>query len=513
VTSAGQLILANSDGTVLWQSPNAPEDCLSGGSVVLDSLTATYGANCNDSGYTVQIGNATDKVKSAFTSAGYPSQLAFPVNNSVLGDPASGCQKSWDTSYQCGNVWKSGHIDYAEGQNYIFDCSQEVSNCTFFLVLQSDGNLCLYRGADPSNNKGIIWSSGTNGQQKSKNPEWISSKGKFGRNYLKMGETLAPGEWIGSDDGTTKLILQQDGNLVLYACEINSGCSKGQDGNMYGQNWINAIYQLNSTGNRDSLGKVGYIDEDNTLREYPSSMLQFSNSYQLYQNTDSAGNDITTTNVGSQDDCQNSCSNNTGCAAFVYQGATNTCWIKDSNAYPRGSRQSVSGLTLGVRKPLVPTKKTCSTQIVDVDTIQYDNYVKGDAMTPDTQCNPQIVSNEDREKFLQIKNNLADLGQEIASKMENLYAQDNKIYEKMNMNFDQFKKNMAMYININKRIKKELEISYPSNIEGMTNLNMNDINGMLSDSDLKVLQENYSYIFWSILAVGILTITINVMKK
>ena len=43
-------------------------------------------------------------------------------------------------------------------------------------------------------------------------------------------------------------------------------------------------------------------------------------------------------------------------------------------------------------------------------------------------------------------------------------------------------------------------------------LDFNDLNEMLSDSDLRVLKENYSYILWSILAVGILTITINTMK-
>lgn len=41
----------------------------------------------------------------------------------------------------------------------------------------------------------------------------------------------------------------------------------------------------------------------------------------------------------------------------------------------------------------------------------------------------------------------------------------------------------------------------------------NNLNSMLSDSDLRVLQENYQYIMWSILAVGILTLTINTMKK
>jgi hypothetical protein len=42
---------------------------------------------------------------------------------------------------------------------------------------------------------------------------------------------------------------------------------------------------------------------------------------------------------------------------------------------------------------------------------------------------------------------------------------------------------------------------------------MNDINSMLSDTDIRVLQENYGYIFWSILAVGLLTITVNQIKK
>lgn len=40
-----------------------------------------------------------------------------------------------------------------------------------------------------------------------------------------------------------------------------------------------------------------------------------------------------------------------------------------------------------------------------------------------------------------------------------------------------------------------------------------DINGMLSDSDLFVLQSNYRYILWSTLAVGILTVTVATMKK
>ena len=46
----------------------------------------------------------------------------------------------------------------------------------------------------------------------------------------------------------------------------------------------------------------------------------------------------------------------------------------------------------------------------------------------------------------------------------------------------------------------------------MQGLDMNDVNGMLQDADIRILQENYSYVVWSVLAVGLLTITINLMK-
>jgi hypothetical protein len=133
-------------------------------------------------------------------------------------------------------------------------------------------------------------------------------------------------------------------------------------------------------------------------------------------------------------------------------------------------------------------------------------------MTADTQCNTSVVSQADQIQFDNIKSQLITLGNDIASKMENLYNQDNRIFEKLNTNAEQFKKDLANYKLTNLKIKKELNLQ-TNNIEGMQNFNMNDLNGMLSDSDLRVLQENYGYIMWSILAVGILTVTINTMRK
>jgi hypothetical protein len=107
------------------------------------------------------------------------------------------------------------------------------------------------------------------------------------------------------------------------------------------------------------------------------------------------------------------------------------------------------------------------------------------------------------------------LGDEISTKMEEMYSKNNKIYEDMGMSEAQFKENVKKYRNNINRIRNELDIpvefKYPAgmNVEGMTN--MNTLNAMLSDADLRLLEENYGYIFWSILAVGVISTTINIV--
>ena len=525
VNMDGNVIINDATGTILWQSPNSPADCLWGGKINQDSLTATYGANCRDNGYNITSGNATDSIKKLLDPKNPTNTLMVTVSNDLFGDPAGGCKKSWDTSYQCGNDWKSAHIDYVEGQNFLYDCKEQSNNCNFFFILQSDGNLCLYRGVDPSVNKGGIWCTMTNGQQKSKNPDWVASKGKFGRSYLKLNETLGLGEWIGSDDGSLMLIMQTDGNLVLYTSETKSGCKVIND-KTYGADYDNtsAVYKLNGVGDRATLGKLGYIDGESNLREYPDSMIGFSNDYQIYQKSDSIGNDIGSLIVADQNGCQTSCNNNPDCSAYVYQDFSKTCWLKNRSAFPKGEKQNNNYSVLSVRKPELKGSTTCSNKIVDVDTITFDNYLKDTAMTPETQCNVSVVSQAQQNAFDNIKSELITLGNDIVSKMEKLYNEDNRIFEMLNTNEEQFKKDLENYKLTNLKIKKEYTSFLPNyknlqsnNIEGMQNFksyrNMNDLNGMLSDSDLRVLQGNYSYIMWSILAIGILTITINTMKK
>ena len=507
ISATGNITLKNSSDQIVWQSPNAPTDCIFGGRLNTDTLKATYAANCNTQGYSVEQGNSTNIVKQLYLDANSPDSISIGINNTVLGDPASGCAKGWDTAYQCGNKWKSNNIgSTAEGQNFIYDCSTEAESCNFYAILQNDGNLCLYRGNIPST-VDSVWCSNTNGKQLQPNPQWVSSLGKYGRNYIKLNETLAVNEWIGSTNGSLQLLMQSDGNLVLYSSETVDGCVRNND-QMYGTEMINSLYQINQNGYRNNLGKVAYVDNDLTIHEYPVSMISSSNDYNIFPSYDSTGNDLSSVSVSTINDCTTSCNNNAECSGFVWQPESNICYLKNKNVYPLSERQQNNTTTLGVRKPTLVNTSSCSNDVQEIDTILYNNYTQGNLMTSDTTCGAPVVSlnNVGMKDYNASIEQLEVLGQQIADKMEKMYKNDNKLLNKMKTNDEQFKNDILKYKTIMDKIKNNNSLK-----EGM--LNMQDINGMLNDTDLKVLQGNYKYILWSILAVGILTTTIHIMKK
>jgi hypothetical protein len=136
------------------------------------------------------------------------------------------------------------------------DCSDIVATCQFFLILQDDGNMCIYRGTGPSNKQELIWQSGTAGKQfKRGNPKSIARLGKYGRNYMRVGEYLNATEWIGSTNGSMKLMMNQNGSLVLYTTEAYNSWITLNNGKIASVNAdFTAVYELSKVGIRSNLG-------------------------------------------------------------------------------------------------------------------------------------------------------------------------------------------------------------------------------------------------------------------
>jgi hypothetical protein len=407
---------------------------------------------------------------------------------------------------------------------------ESQSKCHFYMILQIDGNLCIYKGLDPARYEGggALWCAMTNGQQKDSNPAWMAANGKLSAPFLSTGQNLSIDEWIGSDDGKLKLIMESSGNLVLYRCTITNGCSmnRGATGiTFYGNtDNTNALYQINEMGFPGNLGNVAYIDNNATAHKYPVNLLGYSNTYDSYNNFDSPGNDIGTSPASNVDDCMNACNNNNECAGFVWVNydSGNKCYLKNSNMYPKTPRVSVNNLMTYVRRPQINNVEgdICNKNIIDVDSLKYENYLKGPDMTTNSPfCKDDVISEDDKRNMEDIQNKLNMKGQEISAKIEELYAKDKTIFDKMDVNDDNLKKKILMYKSIAMGKKTKITGQDLSGQgqgqdlkEGMQGLDMNDVNGMLQDADIRILQENYSYVVWSVLAVGLLTITINLMK-
>jgi len=308
LTNEGQLVLLNAKngtGKIRARVPGSvAKNCQQGGTITLDN--ATYGGNCN--AYTNTITNRecqfrmwgfcwswknvyskvprfpyvsgnnvkqnlNDRLVAGKSNSKYSpvrtiindvvdkglSLFTTGINNSVFGDSAPGCNKNFIGNYYCGAT--SRQLNANENGSITMNCTDIVATCQFYLILQDDGNMCIYRGTGPNDNKGLIWKSGTNGKQFTKgNPKSVATLGKYGRNYLRVGEYLDVNEWIGSTNGSMKLMMNSNGSLVLYTIETYDSWITLNNGKVASvNNDFTAVYELSNVGIPGNLGKMGYI--------------------------------------------------------------------------------------------------------------------------------------------------------------------------------------------------------------------------------------------------------------
>jgi len=380
--------------------------------------------------------------------------------------------------------------------NAIYNNTSPTSN--YFLILQDDGNLCIYRGTSPNDNQGYIWCSMTNGKQQTANPNYTAAKGKYGQNWIAGGSTLAAGDFVGSTSGNLALIMQSDGNLVLYTFSMVENCQKMADGNTGGGVGANALYNIGEVGVQANLSQVAYIDQNSELHSYPSTNTQYSNTYTNIPGTNSAYSDIPGAAYGGAtvEQCQTSCNNNPECAGFVMSAQGNICWPKNSGMYPNGARQIDSNSSLYIRgkTPIAPPIGVPST-VNNTDTITYKNYVNGGAVGSSYGLANATSTQKQQLDQLQSKMNL------LTSQINTLTNQFGTGSQQAESQSEANVQGIQDYLQGIKSTNNKIN-TFNTNVERI-----------LSDSDIVVLQKNYNYLFWSILAAGTVLVTMNIVKK
>ena len=493
LTNTGSLSIVDSTGKSIFTTPNSTP--------TPSNYLGCYGDNKNRAMTPYNNGRRIDGLEACKQAAIKGKYTYFGLQDSKTGTNAQ-CFLSNNlnqtTKYgKAGNCSKISDGTWSGGgwSNAVYSV---IPNSSYYLILQDDGNICIYRGSGPTDNQGLIWAlNSSKGKQQSPNPAYAASKGKYGKNWISNGATLAAGDFIGSTKGDLALVMEKTGSLALYTFKMESNCSRMSDGNMGAGKDGNALYMNEAVTVPTNLSKVAYVDENATLYEYPSTNIGYSNDYTVLAGTDSSGNNIPGASYGNTnvDSCKNTCNSNLRCAGFSF--LNNTCYPKTADMYPKGTKKIDNNSTLYIRnkKPIQPPMGA-SSLVNNVDTIAYANY------SPGTTMNAQYgLTNVTGSKQRQLSE-LQTILDVLTSRLNSLSGK----YDTGSYQADTQASTNANGVN-----------NYLNTIEQTNNkikdFNSNIVENILKDSDIVVLQKNYNYLFWSILAVSTVLISMNISKK
>jgi len=380
-------------------------------------------------------------------------------------------------------------------------------------ILNLTNCLTIWSGTNPSSVQKFIWnptgdqSQSTNGPgipNLIPNPKFISTAGKGGNSWISSGFTLAKGEFIGNSDGSLYLIMNSDGNLNL--CSTNYSYYSGiklPSGNYGGGPNSNAIYQLSETGQPSLLNNIYYIDADSNAHLYPIQNVSQSNSYTKFPSVNTGGNDLGPIYNSSVEECQKVCNNNSNCAGFVFSPPPNNiCFPKSKSMWPYTNNLQFMPSNWNwtfdtyvkmnqINNP--PSGITSSTN--NIDSYIAKNYVQSQnppnnsyGVLDQISGDLKLISNLESQ-IESLANQLIKSNVKLANSQKEVYKQSIKDKKALDDFFKDYKS-----------IQNQIE-------------NVDTQNKILADKDILVLQENYKYLLWTSLAIGIVVITINVFKK
>jgi len=203
----------------------------------------------------------------------------------------------------------------------------------------------------------------------------------------------------------------------------------GTDGKVYGSSGTNAVYKLDTLGDNTVVGKIGYVDEDKKVSEYPGSM----------------------TNNGKV--------------------------VNGSNSCPADVTQNI-------------------------DSIAWSNLTKtGSTMSSSTQCGLAGKIAADKQQLNVLKQQLANVAAKITASINTMESYNSEAIQQMGIDKTALLRNLDKYPQVKNEYKHYINSLMPN------------IDGILSDTDINVLQENYTYTSWSILAIALVIITMVVVIK
>ena len=507
LTTTGILQVINASGKAVYSSPSNKANpsnyfgCYSDASAGNAMTIYNNGAQQYSNSQCQQIAQENDYTYYGLqnSTSGTTAQCALSndFSQSTQYGSATNCTKISDGS------WSGGGLS-----NAIYSTTGGQSN--YYLLLQNNGNMCIYRGTGPTDQQGYIWGTGTTGKQQDNNPSMVASLGKYGQNYMGSGFTLAPGDFIGSENGDIALVMHNNGDLVLYAYVMESSCAPIPNTNNNTNNntnsWMgggvnsNAMYNMGIQAQLKNLGMLGYVDSDSNMYTYPSSNQEYNNQYTTIPNATSSGNDIQGASLSNTtlETCQSACNGNSSCGGVVFDSDGNNCYPKTSDIYPFGSSMEPSSSATIYVRGMQPSSSVSQTTN-GMDSITFNNYInKGTLNNPNQfQHGLSNATTAQKNQLSQLQDMLNLLSSQIASLTSQFQSGATKTQTQLETNSSGIKTYLTDISKNTSKMKEHVN---------------NNVQNIVNDSDIMVLQENYKYLFWSILAAGTVLVAMNLNR-
>ena len=172
--------------------------------------------------------------------------------------------------------------------------------------------------------------------------------------------------------------------------------------------------------------------------------------------------------------------------------------------YPVGERQFLKDVELYFNAPKASNNRTCGNNVNTIDSLAWNQYKKtGMNMTTDTKCGLASATSRQQWRNNYFQNKLAGITDKIVKKLKYLESLNVDMTDQMGIDLNVLKEDMDKYEALHEKYNSLLADSDETV----------NIGGILNDSDITVLQENYSYLMWTIIATALVIITINQMKR
>ena len=493
----GQLIVNNAENIALFQTP------------VDSTIKSNY------------IGCYVDKSQRAMNNGyfeqkydyGQCQQLAetqkfsyFALQNSGNGSNAQcflsndlNASRQYGKATNCTNTNNNGIISGSAWSNAIYNNQEPTSE--YFLILEDSGDMSIYRGSNPTtDNQGLIWSSQGQGQnqnqEKQSNTQYEAIKGKFGQNWISSVSqpVLAIGDWIGSPSGNIYLKMESNGNLNLYTSQTVQNCQKNNNTWIAGSS-AQAIYSLGeSQGYPNNLAKGGIVDKNSELTLFESNDFSNQNKKEYVPLMHTRWTETGTLNEYENqtlDSCQIFCNESPDCGGIMLNPTTKKCQTK--RVPTSDERKQFQTSPLFEENVYLQGKITTNPKSKPIDSILFEHYRK-----KDTQMKEGFTHNSLSSTREHLETQIKLLAQQIEQQTNELMNQGNKATNQININTVTIEKQKKKFNELMTQFKKEQNKQY--------------YDSFLEDSNLRTLQDNYLFILWSLIAIGVILLAVKTLS-